>query len=437
MSILSQETQSKWLYGSPLPFAEAPWARGCPSPYYKDSHRRLRHAMRTWVEENLIPHAQDWEVSKDLPDGLYKKAADDGLLMPMASGARVHPEWKGKYPIIGGISPDEWDGFHDFIIHDEFGRTLAVPALQKFGSEKLKKTVVHDILSGHSRIALAITEPEAGSDVQGLQTEAKLSDDGTHFIVTGQKKWITSGMYSNYFLTLVRETTGDFTLLVIPRSEGLTTRHMTMSGSTAAGTAFVDLDEVRVPLDMVVGERGKGFKYIVSNFNHERLFIGFQALRCARVCLEDSMSYAQSRETFGKTLTQHAVIRFKFAHMSRETEALQSWIESLIYQLSQLPPAESDFLLAGTTAQLKAHAGIVLEHVVREAVQILGGIGLTRGGRGERVERIWRDVKAITVPGGSEEILLDLATRRALKIADEVGRLMDAGKGVSAARPRI
>jgi alkylation response protein AidB-like acyl-CoA dehydrogenase len=76
-------------------------------------------------------------------------------------------------------------------------------------------------------------------------------------------------MYSDYFLTLVRETTGDFTLLVIPRSKGLTTRHMTMSGSSAAGTAFVDLDEVRVPLDMVVGERGKGFKYIVSNFNHE------------------------------------------------------------------------------------------------------------------------------------------------------------------------
>lgn len=76
-------------------------------------------------------------------------------------------------------------------------------------------------------------------------------------------------MYSDYFLTLVRETTGDFTLLVIPRTDGLTTRHMTMSGSTAAGTAFVDLDEVRVPLDMVVGERGKGFKYIVSNFNHE------------------------------------------------------------------------------------------------------------------------------------------------------------------------
>ncbi|PNH69140.1 hypothetical protein VD0002_g1132 [Verticillium dahliae] len=410
MSVLSENIKTNWVFGSPLPFAEAPWARGCPSPYYKESHRRLRQAMRAWVDKHLLPHVQDWEIAATLPDGLYEQAAKDGLLMPMASGAKVHPEWKGKYPIIGDVPADEWDGFHDLIIHDEFGRiggigvenglvggvTLAVPALQKFGSEKLKKTVVHDILSGRARIALAITEPEAGSDVQGLQTEARLSDDGSHFIVNGQKKWITSGMYSNYFLALVKETTGDMTLLVIPRTEGLTTRHMTMSGSTAAGTAFVDLDNVRVPIDMVVGERGKGFKYIVSNFNHE--------------------------------LVEHPVIRFKFANMSRETEALQSWIESLIYQLSQLAPAEADLLLAGTTAQLKAHSGIVLEHVVREAVQILGGIGLTRGGRGERVERIWRDVKAITVPGGSEEILLDLATRRALKISDEL-RLV-TGKGV-------
>lgn len=100
----------------------------------------------------------------------------------------------------------------------------------------------------------------------------------------------------------------------------------------------------------------------------------------------------------------------------------------MIYQLSQLTHSEAEFLLAGTTAQLKAHAGIVLEHVVRDAIQIMGGIGLTRGGRGERVERIWRDVKAITVPGGSEEILLDLSTRRALKISTELQGWKNRGR---------
>ncbi|KGO36371.1 Acyl-CoA dehydrogenase, N-terminal [Penicillium expansum] len=328
--------------------------------------------MRLWVEENLLPHTLEWEQSPSLPDSLYEKAAKDGLIMPMAAGAEIPQEWRGKYPIIGNVTPEEWDGFHDFIIHDEFGRVggigienglvggpvLSVPALRKYGSQKIKDVVIPDILSGRLRVALAITEPGAGSDVQGVQTEARVSEDGLHFIVDGEKKWITSGMYAHYFVTLVKETTGEFTLLVIPRTEGVTTTHITLSGSTAAGTAFVDFENVQVPMDMVVGERGQGLKYIMSNFNHE----------------------------------------------------------SLIYQLSQLSSEEAVLLLAGTTAQLKAHAGIVLEHVAREAIQIMGGIGLTRGGRGERVERIWRDVKAITVPGGSEEILLDLATRRALNV---------------------
>ncbi|KAK7706621.1 hypothetical protein SLS64_007452 [Diaporthe eres] len=367
--------------------------------------------MRSWVEKNLIPNIQDWEKAASIPDWIYKKAADDGLLMPIAAGPAIPTEWRGKYPIIGDIPPEEWDGFHDLILHDEIGRTGGIG-------------VVDDVLSGKSRIALAITEPDAGSDVRGLKTEAVLSDDGARLVINGQKKWITGGMYAQYFLTLVKESSGEFTLVVVPRTKGVSTRHMEMSGSTTAGTAFVEFDDVEISLDMVVGERGKGFKYIVSNFNHERLFIAMQSARCARVCLEDSIEYAMSRETFGKKLTDHPVIRFKFANMSRETEALQSWIESLIYQLGHLSTTEGEFLLAGTTAQIKAHSGIVLEHVVREAIQIMGGIGLTRGaGRGERVERIWRDVKAITVPGGSEEVMLDLATRRALNVTAELRRL--------------
>ncbi|OAL44491.1 acyl-CoA dehydrogenase [Pyrenochaeta sp. DS3sAY3a] len=434
MAGISQKLRQDWVFGSTTPYAEAPWARGGPSPYYNDSHRRLRKAMRDWMEEKIIPFSSEWEEAADIPDSVFREAAAAGVLMPTASGSKIKEEWKGKFPIIGNISPEEWDGFHDLILHDEFGRvggiglengllggvTLCIPAIQKFGSQQLKDKVIVDVLSGKARIALAITEPNAGSDVAGLQAEAALSDDGKHFIINGQKKWITGGMYATYFLTLVKETSGQFTLLVVPRSKGLTTRHMAMSGSTTAGTAFVEFDDVSVPLSMVVGERGQGFKYVVTNFNHERLFIGMQSLRCARVCLEDSIDYASSRTTFGKKLVEHPVIRYKIANMSRQTEALQAWLESLIFQLEKLSTAEATLILAGTTAQLKAHSGIVLEYVVREAIQIMGGIGLTRGGRGERVERIWRDVKAITVPGGSEEVMLDLSTRRALKLADEM-----------------
>ena len=122
MAALSADTKAKWLFGSKLPYAEAPWARGCPSPYYNDSHRRLRQAMRDWTEKHLIPNAQQWENAASLPGWLYKQAATDGILMPMAAGSTIPPDWHGKFPIIGNVDPQQWDGFHDFIIHDEFGR---------------------------------------------------------------------------------------------------------------------------------------------------------------------------------------------------------------------------------------------------------------------------------------------------------------------------
>ncbi|KAL4869904.1 hypothetical protein BDV12DRAFT_195906 [Aspergillus spectabilis] len=426
-------------HGSQIPYAEPPWVCGLPSPYIRDSHRQLQRAMREWVETNLIPHASGWEKSGTLPDDLYKACAEAGILMPMAAGAKIPSEWRDSYPIIGGIKADEWDGFHDFIIHDEMmrvggigipngligGLTLCIPAILKHGKGAAIDRIIHEALSGKSRFSLAVTEPEAGSDVQGITTTATLSADGTHYTVNGQKKWITGGVYADYFLTLTRTADRQFTLLIIPRnSDTVTVRPMEMCGSTCAGTAFVEFDETVVPVANRAGEDGGGLTCVMSNFNHERLFISFQSLRCARMCLEDAVSHALSRETFGQKLVSHAVVRYKLAHMARQVEALQSWIETLVYQLTRLSEKDSIALLAGQTAQLKAHSGIVLERVVSQAVQLLGGLGLTRGvgGRGERVERIWRDVKAITVPGGSEDILLDLSIRRAVKgITTSVG----------------
>lgn len=421
-------------FGSLTPFAEPSSIRGYPNPYYNESHQRLRHAVREWVETNVIPFAQQYEEEETYPHELYQKAARDGLLMPLAAGGRIPKEWCERFPIIGSISSAEWDSFHDVVLLDELSRMggiglqnalfgtviLSMPVIQKFGSSELREHMASHVLHGNARLCLAITEPDAGSDIRGICSEITLLEDERHLRLNGQKKWITGGMYADYFLVLVKdEEFGGMTFLVVERCEGVTTKHMKTSGSGAAGTAFVDFDDVVVPLNNIVGERGQALKHAMSNFNHERLFIGIQALRCARICLQDSIEYAQVRETFGKILADQPLIRNKLAHMSRETESATSWMESLVYQLQHLSPRDRDFLLAGPIAHFKCHAGIVLEHVVREAVQIMGGIGLTRGGRGGRVEQIWRDVKAIVVPGGSEEILLDLAVRRAIRVQQQ------------------
>ncbi|KAF3026158.1 Isobutyryl-CoA dehydrogenase, mitochondrial [Penicillium rubens] len=399
-------------FGSQIPYAEPPWLCGLPSPYIRDSHRKLQRAMRDWVEKT-------GKKSSRLPQDLYKACAEAGILMPMAAGATIPQEWRNSYPIMGDIEASEWDGFHDFIIHDEMtrvggigipngligGLTLCIPALKKHGKGAAIDRMIGEALSG----------PEAGSDVQGITTTAVLSADGTQYTVNGQKKWITGGTYAKYFLTLTRTADQGFTLLVIPKDSTVTVRPMEMCGSACAGTAFVEFDDTVVPVTNRVGEQGGGLACVMSNFNHERLFISFQAMRCARMCLEDAISHAITRETFGQELASHAVVRHKLANMAREVEALHSWIETLVYQLGNLNERDSIARLAGQTAQLKAHSGIVLERVVSQGIQLMGGLGLTRGGRGERLERIWRDVKAITIPGGSEDILLDLSIRRAIR----------------------
>lgn len=140
MVVLADNVSKNWVYGSKLPYAEPAWARGSPSPYFKDSHRRLRESMRAWTEkvdlgsfiatcdfqlthhQYLIPMTTEWETNATLPSEIYKQAAADGVLMPMAAGNRIPKEWAGKFPIMGQVKPEEWDGFHDMIIHDEMTR---------------------------------------------------------------------------------------------------------------------------------------------------------------------------------------------------------------------------------------------------------------------------------------------------------------------------
>jgi hypothetical protein len=162
MSKISEKTHSQWIYGSATPFAEPSWARGGPSPHYTDSHRRLRKAMHDWVEVNVILFVQEYEEAGVSSPELYKKAATDGLLMAFAAGSRIPEEWRGGFPIIGGVKPEEWDGFHDVIMHVEVGRAggvslqnslfgsiiLPTPALQKFGSPELKRWTLRDVRGG-------------------------------------------------------------------------------------------------------------------------------------------------------------------------------------------------------------------------------------------------------------------------------------------------
>eukprot|EP01115_Flamella_aegyptia_P001063 TRINITY_DN11650_c0_g1_i1.p1 TRINITY_DN11650_c0_g1~~TRINITY_DN11650_c0_g1_i1.p1 ORF type:complete len:162 (+),score=81.77 TRINITY_DN11650_c0_g1_i1:153-638(+) len=152
------------------------------------------------------------------------------------------------------------------------------------------------------------------------------------------------------------------------------------------------------------------------NFNQERWGICVQATRFARVCYEEAFKHALKRKTFGKRLIDHPVIRYKLAQMARQIEATQAWIENVTYQLCTIPKDVQFIALGGPIALLKAQSTQLFEYCAREAAQIFGGLAYTRGGQGEKVERLYREVRAFAIPGGSEEIMLDLGIRQALKL---------------------
>lgn len=166
---------------------------------------------------------------------------------------------------------------------------------------------------------MAITEPSAGSDVANIKTEAKKSPCGKFYIVNGEKKWITNGTFSDFFTVACRTggpgMNGVSLILLEKDMPGLKTRHMPCSGVWASGTSYITMEDVKVPIENLIGQENKGFKAIMYNFNHERMGIVIQANRFARVCFEDAMRYAHKRETFGKKLIDHPVIRYFNANL--------------------------------------------------------------------------------------------------------------------------
>ena len=269
----------------------------------------------------------------------------------------------------------------------------------------MKAKVLTPCLAGDAVAALAITEPSGGSDVARIKTVARR--DGEEFIVNGQKTFITSGMHAD-FITVAVRTGGDgargISLLLIEGDRaGLDRTRLDKMGWLSSDTATLYFDDVRVPVSNLIGEEGTGFSAIVNNFNAERIDMAAQSIAYSRACYDEALEWSRDRETFGKRLADHQVIRHKFIEMDRQINAAQAWCELLAWRLNQddNPVAE--------IAELKVQATTTFEFCAREAAQILGGASYLKG---SVTERLYREVRVQAIGGGSEEILRDLASRQ-------------------------
>ncbi|KAH6695419.1 long-chain specific acyl-CoA dehydrogenase [Plectosphaerella plurivora] len=420
------------------PIAEPPWLRGLPSPYFKDTHRRFQAACRTFLDENLHRNALDWETAGELPPSVFEAFAAFNFLIP-ALPAPLPVEWLKRVGIThlpGNVPVEEFDSIHGYIFADEMNRAglagpaggittgiaFGVPPLLHYADRQLQDRFLPDLLRGRTRSCIAITEPEAGSDVANITTTAELSPDGKFYIINGTKKWITNGFVADSATMAVR-TGGEgsgaagISLIVVPFKDhpGVSRRLLKVAGQVSAGTTFIELDDVRVPRENLVGKEGHGMRYIMNNFNHERLYISVGVTRQARVALSSAFAYTMKREAFGKTLIEQPVVRHRLAKCAALLESQQAWVEQFVYQLANMPKAQADRELGGLAALCKANAGIVLDECARTAVLLFGGNGYTRTGQGELVEKIYRDIPGARIPGGSEDVLFDLAIRQLVK----------------------
>ncbi|NPU12102.1 acyl-CoA dehydrogenase [Bradyrhizobium sp. 83002] len=373
------------------------------SPFYTAEHEAFRDVVRRFVDKEIAPFASAWDEAGEFPRALYAKAADIGLL-----GLGFPEEF-------GGVAADQ---FMKIVSSQELARagaggvsaslmshSIGAPPIARAARPEVKARVLPEILSGRKISALAITEPSGGSDVANLRTKA--FRDGDHYVVSGEKTFITSGVRADYITVAVR-TGGPgpagVSLLLIPGdTPGLTRTKLNKMGWWASDTATLHFDNCRVPVENLIGEEGQGFKLIMHNFNSERMGMAASCTAFARVCLDDAIAYARERQTFGKPLAQHQVIRHKLVDMAQRVAASQAMLEMLAWRLEQgdNPVAE--------ICMMKNQATQTMAYCASEAVQIFGGAGFMRG---VRVERIYREVKVNAIGGGTEEIMKDLASRQ-------------------------
>ncbi len=373
------------------------------NPFYTAEHEAWRAVVRRFVENEIEPHAHEWDEAGEFPRELYVKAAAIGLL------GLGFPEEYGGTPA---------DQFMKIVTSQELARagagginaslmshTIGSPPIARAARPEVRARVLPEVLSGKKISALAITEPGGGSDVANLRTKARR--DGDHYIVNGEKTFITSGVRADYLTVAVRTggegASGVSLLLIEGDTPGLSRTKLKKMGWWASDTATLHFDDCRVRVTNLIGEEGQGFKQIMCNFNSERMGMAASCTAYARVCVDEAIAYARERKTFGKPIAQHQVIRHKLVDMAQRVAASQAMLEMLAWRLGEgeSPVAE--------ICMMKNQATQTMAYCASEAVQIFVGAGLMRG---VKVERIYREVKVNAIGGGTEEIMKDLASRQ-------------------------
>jgi acyl-CoA dehydrogenase len=377
----------------------------------------LADTVRRFAESEIAPHVQAWDDEGEFPRALYARAAELGLL------GLGYPEELGGTPASYSLKLPAWvalarHGKSGGVLASLFSHNIGLPPVVLHASDAVRQEVVPPVLRGEKIAALAITEPGGGSDVASLRTTARreTDGDGDHYVVNGEKTFITSGMRADWITVAVRtgegRGSGGISMLLVPGdTPGLSRTRLSKMGWLCSDTATLHFDNVRVPARYLLGNEGEGFRMVMGNFNGERIGLAAGALGFSQACLDEALAWARERKTFGSALIEHQAVRHKLVDMQMRIASTEAWIEAVSAQGGALEAA-GRFNAPEWVAQicmLKNHATQTMQFCADQAVQILGGMGFMRG---TVSERIYREVKVMMIGGGAEEIMKELAAKQ-------------------------
>jgi acyl-CoA dehydrogenase len=377
-----------------------------PLPPFTDEHADLRDSIRRFVENELRPHAEQWEDDRWFPNEVFEKMASHGFL-----GLKYPEQYGGE----GG------DYLHDAVLIEELSRSgsgglaagigahvnIGTPPIFKFGTEDQKQRFLVPGIKGEKIAALGITEPGTGSDVAATSTTAKRVDGG--WIVNGAKTFITGGVRADVVVTAVKTNPdgghGGLSFLLIEKGmEGFTvSKKLEKLGWHASDTAELAFQDVFVPDENLLGEVDKGFYLIMANFQWERIAMALGAVAAMQRLVEQSVEYALERSAFGRPIGKFQAIRHKVAGMAVKLESSRA----LTYHALRLFHEGHDAIREVSMAKLISQRAAC--EVADDALQIHGGAGYMKE---YGIERAARDLRLGPIGGGTDEIMKEIIGRQ-------------------------
>ncbi len=380
---------------------------GASSPWFSPEHELLRAQVRRFVEEEIKPRADAWERDGFVPREVLRRMGSLGFL-----GIR--------YPAACGGA--DMDTLATMVLAEELGRStysgvaitvlvhtdMASPHLFNAGSAAQKAKWMPRVVAGETIMAIAVTEPDAGSDVKGIRTRARRVGDS--YRLDGAKTYITNGVHADLYCVAAKTDAASpasraITMFLVEKgAPGFrVARALDKHGWRSSDTAELVFEDCTVPADAVLGAEGRGFYAIMRNFQNERLVLGAMAMGEAQAALDLTLDYVRTRKAFGAPLYEKQAVRQRLAMLSAKVEAGRQLVCAAAWRDAQGHEVTKE------VSMVKAYCGELVNEVMYDCLQFHGGFGYMRG---SAIERLARDARIQSIGGGATEVMLEEVAKR-------------------------